>query len=142
MARRSLRIRQRAAALGSLSLQGTKISATVGFNDTRNSDERTEEEKERPLKRTKKNFQHSVESSTKTKGVPKQFRRIRGKFGLLERLTKDVPLEIVLEVRNNIAAAGELCRQLTLMYFCRFFVISIRTSFSVWLKQSNSFEAS
>ncbi|KAJ3812404.1 hypothetical protein F5876DRAFT_63995 [Lentinula aff. lateritia] len=99
MARRSLRIRQRAAALGDLSLQNAIISAPVGLNNTRNGDERTqEEEKVRPLKRTKKNIQHPVESSKKTKGVPKQFKRIRGKSGLLERLTKDVPLEVILEI--------------------------------------------
>ncbi|GAW01361.1 hypothetical protein F5879DRAFT_1066169 [Lentinula edodes] len=130
MARRSLRIRQRADALGDLSLQGAKISAHVGFNDTRNSDERTEEEKERPLKRTKKNFQHSVESSAKAKGVPKQFRRIRGKFGLLERLTKDVPLEIVLEIFCYLNP-HELLRLAQTVKFIRS-ILMCKSSASIW----------
>ncbi|KAJ3825576.1 hypothetical protein F5880DRAFT_1700706 [Lentinula raphanica] len=61
----------------------------------------------RKRKRTKRAA--STESSTlspsdaqpprnKKQRVPKQFRKVRGKFGLLERLAKDMPVEVILEV--------------------------------------------
>lgn len=38
------------------------------------------------------------QSSQKKQRVPEQFRKVRGKLGLLQRLAKDVPLDVILEV--------------------------------------------
>jgi hypothetical protein len=46
------------------------------------------------------------EPKASRKRMPEQFRRVRGKLGLLQRLTKDVPLEIILEVHvDNLCSA-------------------------------------
>lgn len=34
----------------------------------------------------------------KKKRMPEQFRKVRGKLGMLERLAKDVPLDVIFEV--------------------------------------------
>lgn len=39
-------------------------------------------------------------STKKKQRMPKQFRKVRGKLGLLERLAKDVPLDVIFEVRS------------------------------------------
>ncbi|KAF5362773.1 hypothetical protein D9757_011008 [Collybiopsis confluens] len=61
------------------------------------------EEVERPRKRVKKSSQPNAtetESSLK-KGrgrIPEEFRKERGRTGLLETLAKDVPLDGILEI--------------------------------------------
>lgn len=39
-------------------------------------------------------------SSTKRQRMPEQFRKVRGRLGLLEKLAKEVPLDVILEVIN------------------------------------------
>lgn len=44
-------------------------------------------------------------SSTKRQRMPEQFRKVRGRLGLLEKLAKEVPLDVILEVidhRHNL----------------------------------------
>ncbi|KAE9394993.1 hypothetical protein BT96DRAFT_862210 [Gymnopus androsaceus JB14] len=40
----------------------------------------------------------SAESKKKKQRIPEQFRKVRGKLGMLERLAKDVPLDVVIEI--------------------------------------------
>jgi len=40
----------------------------------------------------------STESRKKKQRIPAQFRKVRGKLGMLERLAKDVPLDVVIEI--------------------------------------------
>ncbi|KAJ3805165.1 hypothetical protein F5876DRAFT_82097 [Lentinula aff. lateritia] len=42
--------------------------------------------------------QQSSGSSTKRQRMPEQFRKVRGRLGLLEKLAKDVPLDVILEI--------------------------------------------
>ncbi|KAF8828886.1 hypothetical protein HHX47_DHR3001166 [Lentinula edodes] len=41
--------------------------------------------------------------------VPKRFKLVRGKFAILERLVRDVPLEIIIEARITMKLSMILC---------------------------------
>ena len=45
-----------------------------------------------------KNTQKRANKKRKKSKMPAEFRRVRGKYGLLERLAKNVPLELMFEV--------------------------------------------
>ncbi|KAF5378386.1 hypothetical protein D9757_010860 [Collybiopsis confluens] len=58
-----------------------------------------EEEDKRPRKRVKRTKSPAKRSARKGKSkIPEQFRKVRGKTGLLEKLAKDVPLDVILEI--------------------------------------------
>ncbi|KAF9068968.1 hypothetical protein BDP27DRAFT_1326210 [Rhodocollybia butyracea] len=71
---------------------------------TRQSELEDEDEKKPARKRARARSVQNVEDDggdepqASRKRMPEQFRRVRGKLGLLQRLTKDVPLEIILEI--------------------------------------------
>ncbi|KIK62817.1 hypothetical protein GYMLUDRAFT_41699 [Collybiopsis luxurians FD-317 M1] len=54
-----------------------------------------------------KNIQKRANKKRKMPKMPAEFRRVRGKYGLLERLAKDVPLELMFEVFSYLDA-GDL----------------------------------
>ncbi|KAF5381222.1 hypothetical protein D9757_007847 [Collybiopsis confluens] len=59
----------------------------------------------RPRKRAKRN--HGVAKNTHR--IPQQHRKVKGKLGLLERLAKDMPLDIIFEVFGHLDP-GDLLR--------------------------------
>ncbi|KIK59139.1 hypothetical protein GYMLUDRAFT_683468 [Collybiopsis luxurians FD-317 M1] len=72
-----------------------------------NDDGKGENEEERPRKKAKRGTRskgsstdgdYRAASSSKKRRIPEQFRKVRGRLGLLERLAKDVPLEVILEI--------------------------------------------
>ncbi|KAF5378403.1 hypothetical protein D9757_010855 [Collybiopsis confluens] len=70
------------------------------------SEEGSLEEEEPPRKRAKRSHKSKyvgTESSAKNrKGkIPEQFRKVRGRTGLLEKLAKDVPLDVILEASTS-----------------------------------------
>ncbi|KAE9410789.1 hypothetical protein BT96DRAFT_969103 [Gymnopus androsaceus JB14] len=66
------------------------------------SDEDEEEVRPKARKRTKKSQSEqpgpSNSVSKRKNKMPEQFKKVRGKFGLLQRLAKDVPLDVIFEV--------------------------------------------
>ncbi|KIK59089.1 hypothetical protein GYMLUDRAFT_44820 [Collybiopsis luxurians FD-317 M1] len=109
MARRSLRIQEKAKTSTDLQMQDlseTEISNAVG-SEFEEDDLKEEDEDERPRKRAKKDTRskrssvdedYRVSSSSKKRRMPEQFRKVKGKLGLLEKLAKDVPLDVILEI--------------------------------------------
>ncbi|KAJ3751301.1 hypothetical protein DFH05DRAFT_1470822 [Lentinula detonsa] len=94
MARRSARLQVKEAVNTSNSPQN--VTATQSLEHGEQDDE---EQEERPRKRAKRISAESSGKKAKKKGIAsKQLRRVRGKLGLLERLAKDAPMEVILEV--------------------------------------------
>ncbi|KAJ3965796.1 hypothetical protein EV361DRAFT_937667 [Lentinula raphanica] len=103
------------AASGSNSAAGSKRTRD-DEDDNESQDEDHEEEDDeddddddapkRKRKRSKKTAKASAPSitggplprTTRKKRIPDQFRGVRGKLGLLEKLVKDMPLDVILEI--------------------------------------------
>ncbi|KAF5388905.1 hypothetical protein D9757_005072 [Collybiopsis confluens] len=102
MSRRSLRISEKGStsstsplltppqaegAKGNQPLKGEETSQTASRKRSRpKRDDSSKQSLEKPLKKKQK-----------TK-MPKEFRHVRGKHGLLERLARDVPLDVMFEI--------------------------------------------
>lgn len=97
MARRSLRIKDKDSAKFDEQLAPSTSLKRPLDGETQESEEDEVEEEERSRKRAKK---ASAASKKQPKHrMPEQFRKVRGKRGLLERLAKDVPLDVIFEAR-------------------------------------------
>ncbi|KAE9405936.1 hypothetical protein BT96DRAFT_1015197 [Gymnopus androsaceus JB14] len=68
--------------------------------------------------------------ASKKKKIPQQFRKVKGKFGLLERLAKDAPVEIFLEVFTHLDP-GDLLRLARTSKNLRDMLMS-KSSESIW----------
>ncbi|KAJ3863348.1 hypothetical protein EV359DRAFT_82448 [Lentinula novae-zelandiae] len=90
MARRSARIQEKNAA------NDIQISFAEVGHEKREVEDQELSEDDRPRKRAKRPAEGSQKK--KKRAVPKPFRKVRGRLGLLERLVKDVPLEVSLEI--------------------------------------------
>lgn len=104
--RRSRRIQENKASQSQSTLVG-EISKEPTADDrihTRTVHDTTEKRdntKPATRKRANSNVQPSnTETSIKKKRqrMPEEFRKVRGKLGLLERLAKDMPLDVIFEV--------------------------------------------
>ncbi|KAF5362788.1 hypothetical protein D9757_011016 [Collybiopsis confluens] len=95
MRRRSQRLQQKIT--GSQKPSFTEISESESEDDT-------PVKREPPRKRVKRSIQSepvaTTISSTKKgkRRIPEQFRKVRGKTGMLEKLAKDVPLDVIFEI--------------------------------------------
>ncbi|KAE9396280.1 hypothetical protein BT96DRAFT_116628 [Gymnopus androsaceus JB14] len=113
MTRQSLRIKEKQAPSVDSEMQDVTASSRNNPNTDRKharDDEYQEEleveelEEERSRKRARKlgsdgNDQSAEISPKKTKQrMPEQFRKVRGRLGMLERLAKDVPLDVIFEI--------------------------------------------
>ncbi|KAF9060710.1 hypothetical protein BDP27DRAFT_1236376 [Rhodocollybia butyracea] len=75
----------------------------------------------------------TAESSATKKGknrMPEQFRNVRGRLGLLERLAKDVPLDVILEIFCYLEP-GDLLRLARTTKDLRSILMS-KSSESIW----------
>ncbi|KAJ3920597.1 hypothetical protein F5877DRAFT_77017 [Lentinula edodes] len=121
MVRRSLRIQEKELApvqshdLGEVTVPRKRVT-----RDAEDSEDYAEDSDggvapiRRKRKRSKKaaNLKSKVESSSKDEGVPaartkkqnmpEQFKKVRGKLGLLERVTKDVPMDVIFEIFGHL----------------------------------------
>ncbi|KAE9406160.1 hypothetical protein BT96DRAFT_284215 [Gymnopus androsaceus JB14] len=107
MTRQSHRIKERRGSSGDcdmLTVSSTSTSSNGALNEPDNNFEAEEHEEARPRKRAKKSSSNeeyqSTGSSTKKmkRRMPENFRKVRGKLGMLERLAKDVPLDVIFEI--------------------------------------------
>lgn len=122
MSRRSLRIQEKTVASKGANAISKNSSATATKAGRKRVKEppsegvagREQEKGRPPRKRARKNTSNTAQplsdvedeedededatSTKKKQRMPKQFRKVRGKLGLLERLAKDVPLDVIFEV--------------------------------------------
>ncbi|KAJ3852827.1 hypothetical protein EV368DRAFT_82141 [Lentinula lateritia] len=122
MSRRSLRIQEKTVASTGANAISKNSSATATKAGRKRVEEppsegvagREEEKGRPPRKRARKNPSNAAQplsdvedeegededaaSTKKKQRMPKQFRKVRGKLGLLERLAKDVPLDVIFEI--------------------------------------------
>ncbi|KAE9396281.1 hypothetical protein BT96DRAFT_996887 [Gymnopus androsaceus JB14] len=113
MTRHSLRIKEKQAPSADSDMQDVTASSSNNHNADRKharDDEYHEEledeelEEERSRKRARKSGSRGKDQSAefspkKTKQrMPAQFRKVRGRLGMLERLAKDVPLDVIFEI--------------------------------------------
>ncbi|KAJ4476545.1 hypothetical protein C8R41DRAFT_983357 [Lentinula lateritia] len=96
MARRSARIQEKNAANLSHDANDIQISFAEVGHEKREVEDQELSEDDRPRKRAKRPEEGNQKK--KKRAVPKSFRKVRGRLGLLERLVKDVPLEVSLEI--------------------------------------------
>lgn len=144
MTRQSLRIKQKAAADNSpMSNSTASTSETIDSGRKRAHDDYQEEDGPDARKRLRKsnssNNDEAAESSTKKmkQRMPEEFRKVRGKLGILERLAKDVPLDIIFEVGAKVQTGSN--------YFepgSRSYATSIRVISFVSLVHPKTFESS
>ncbi|KIK59136.1 hypothetical protein GYMLUDRAFT_44891 [Collybiopsis luxurians FD-317 M1] len=85
----------------------TDAQGVLVRNPADTDDEPQNDHEERPRKRAKRTTRSKgsltdednlVASNSKRQRIPEQFRKVRGKLGLLERLAKDMPLDVILEI--------------------------------------------
>ncbi|KIK59276.1 hypothetical protein GYMLUDRAFT_675937 [Collybiopsis luxurians FD-317 M1] len=86
------------------------------------------ETRHRPRKRMKKSDTQS--GSKKNQRMPAQFRKVRGKLGLLERLAKDIPLDVIFEIFCHLDP-GDLLRLSRTSKNLREILLS-KSSQSIW----------
>ncbi|KIK59027.1 hypothetical protein GYMLUDRAFT_245475 [Collybiopsis luxurians FD-317 M1] len=126
MARRSRRIQEKekiASSAGEASSRGLKRY--------REEDDEEEEEDDRRRRQADAHKDRSVvKRGNKRQRMPEQFRKVRGKRGLLERLAKDVPLDVILEIFAYLDP-GDLLRLARTSKDLRGILMS-KTSESIW----------
>lgn len=112
MPRHSLRIKEKQTALDNSRAQDATVSANASHKRAQDdSYEDSLKDEERSRKRVRNRSRSagtkttsndlSVESDTKKKKqqrIPEHFRKVQGKLGMLARLAKDVPLDVMFEV--------------------------------------------
>ncbi|KIK59162.1 hypothetical protein GYMLUDRAFT_245584 [Collybiopsis luxurians FD-317 M1] len=142
MTRRSQRFKEKADASTGTKMEDVFISDVADTNgESKNSNWKDEDKEEHPRKRAKRSnrlnessseadYQASAGSSSKKKRVPELLQRVRGKFGLLERLVKDTPLDIVLEIFCHLDPGDLLCLARTTKDFRRF--LMSKSSEGIW----------
>ncbi|KIK59138.1 hypothetical protein GYMLUDRAFT_44894 [Collybiopsis luxurians FD-317 M1] len=134
MPRRSQRIRGKVATYTDAQDEVSNTADADGEFQNDNGDE-----EERPRKRAKRSSRskgtsndedYHAASSSKKQRIPEQFRKVRGRLGLLERLAKDMPLEVILEIFCYLDP-GDLLRLARTTKDLRGILMS-RSSESVW----------
>ncbi|KIK59141.1 hypothetical protein GYMLUDRAFT_683655 [Collybiopsis luxurians FD-317 M1] len=108
MARCSQRIKEKATVY--TDIQDVVVSDAADADSDSQDDDQKEDKAEPPRKRARKSNRsdgsfvddYYVASSSKRQRIPEQFRKVRGKLGHLERLAKDVPLDVILEVSFSV----------------------------------------
>ncbi|KIK63480.1 hypothetical protein GYMLUDRAFT_57670 [Collybiopsis luxurians FD-317 M1] len=110
MARRSQRIQEKNSVPNKPPVNATKLNSSRKRTRSKEDDISEAEVQQIPRKRAKKSSpkaasleddapsEDDVAVAEKKRRVPEQYRKVRGKFALLERLVQDVPLEVILEV--------------------------------------------
>ncbi|KAF5364868.1 hypothetical protein D9757_013041 [Collybiopsis confluens] len=108
MARRSLRIQEQlttAKALISDVLEPPatrkRAKVTKTENDSKPPESRKRTRKNLPKKTVEDEedeYSDDMAPATKRRRVPEEYRKVRGRFGLLQKLVQDVPLEVILEI--------------------------------------------
>ncbi|KAE9399355.1 hypothetical protein BT96DRAFT_1019525 [Gymnopus androsaceus JB14] len=111
MTRQSLRIKENQVSSVDSDIHDATASSRNSTNagrkraqddEHREEDEKLEEEHSRKRVRKSDSDENnqSVESSAKKtkQRMPEQFRKVRGRLGMLERLAKDVPLDVIFEI--------------------------------------------
>ncbi|KAE9398313.1 hypothetical protein BT96DRAFT_34629 [Gymnopus androsaceus JB14] len=92
--RRSLRIQEKKFIPETQDAHRTPQDSTEG--DLEEYEEEKHETK--PSRKRAKTNHSKANTSTKKGRIPAQFRKVRGKLGLLERLAKDMPLDVIFEI--------------------------------------------
>ncbi|KAJ3888823.1 hypothetical protein GG344DRAFT_67631 [Lentinula edodes] len=131
MARRSARIQAQTRANTSSELQDSNAAQPLlAFQDEEQNIEEQEDhiEDERPRKRAR-NYPEGPRKK-KRRGVSKLSRKVRGRLGLLERLSKDIPLDVILEIFCYLEPR-DLLRLARTSLDLRHILMS-RTSESIW----------
>ncbi|KAJ3913704.1 hypothetical protein F5877DRAFT_83533 [Lentinula edodes] len=132
MARRSARIQAQTRANTSSELQDSNAAQPLlAFQDEEQNIEDQEDliEDERPRKRARSNPE-GPRKKKKRRGVTKLSRKVRGRLGLLERLSKDIPLDVILEIFCYLEPR-DLLRLARTSLDLRHILMS-RTSESIW----------
>lgn len=139
MVRRSLRIQEKELApvqshdLGEVTVPRKRVT-----KDAEDSEDYAEDSdggevalirKKRKRSKNAANPKSNAESSnkderrpaarTKKQNMPAQFKKVRGKLGLLERVTKDVPMDVIIEVHKIFCAVA--CATLILSHVFQIF---------------------
>ncbi|KAE9390256.1 hypothetical protein BT96DRAFT_926005 [Gymnopus androsaceus JB14] len=149
MARYSLRIKEKQTSGESSMQDGGEISSVGEASIAQDDDYEGEEPDElaegpsrkRARKSSKKTHSksHSNEDDPsaefspkkkKKKRMPEQFRKVRGKLGMLERLAKDVPLDVIFEIFSYLDPS-DLLRLARTSNDLRGILMS-KTSESIW----------
>ncbi|KAF9062733.1 hypothetical protein BDP27DRAFT_1427637 [Rhodocollybia butyracea] len=111
---------------------------------TRQSEVEDEDQKKPARKRVRVRSVQNAEDDdddepqASRKRMPEEFRRVRGKLGLLQRLTKDVPLEIILEIFCHLGP-GDLLHLARTSKDLRGILMSKTTEF-VWREARKNIE--
>ncbi|KAF9071226.1 hypothetical protein BDP27DRAFT_1322562 [Rhodocollybia butyracea] len=141
MLRRSLRIKEKPAISAAMQ-ESTEAMATDSRKRQRTKDreessndewdDEDEDEDEHPAKRARQGSKKSTKYNSKSKRqrMPEEFRKVRGKLGLLERLVKDVPLEVIFEIFCYLEP-GDLLRLARTSRDLRCILMG-KTSESIW----------
>ncbi|KAF9065329.1 hypothetical protein BDP27DRAFT_1450236 [Rhodocollybia butyracea] len=140
--RRSLRLREK-SVIPAVLQELTEATTTDGPKRLREKASKEDndewhdgdeyEEDERPAKRARqgtKNSKTRSKTRSKRQRMPEQFRKVRGKLGLLARLVKDIPLEVIFEVFCYLEP-GDLLRLARTSRDLRGILMS-KTSESIW----------
>ncbi|KAJ4476547.1 hypothetical protein C8R41DRAFT_773579 [Lentinula lateritia] len=132
MARRSARIQARIRVNNSSESQNLNAAQPLlAFQDEEQNIEDQEDliEDERPRKRARSNPE-GPSRKKKKRGASKSSSKVRGRLGLLERLTKDIPLDVILEIFCYLEPR-DLLRLARTSRDLRHILMS-RTSESIW----------
>ncbi|KAE9405949.1 hypothetical protein BT96DRAFT_1015209 [Gymnopus androsaceus JB14] len=126
MARTSLRIQDEN--------NQSAVSANIDGLNSVNRKRTTREEEPGDLSSSEENEDQAAKpdkpASKKKKKMPQQFRKVKGRFGLLERLAKDAPVEIFLEIFTHLDP-GDLLRLARTSKELRNMLMS-KSSESIW----------
>lgn len=107
MTRRSLRLRDKPTEDSETQTLSSEIQilSTEDCKHPRNEEQAVEEESNGRVRKKARNSTSDEGEQTKSssavskrKKMPQEFKKVRGKFGLLEKLAKDAPLDIFFEV--------------------------------------------
>ncbi|KAJ3930585.1 MAG: hypothetical protein NXY57DRAFT_1085281 [Lentinula lateritia] len=132
MARRSARIQARIRVNNSSESQNLNAAQPLlAFQDEEQNIEDQEDliEDERPRKRARSNPE-GPSRKKKKRGASKSSSKVRGRLGLLERLAKDIPLDVILEIFCYLEPR-DLLRLARTSRDLRHILMS-RTSESIW----------
>ncbi|KIK57119.1 hypothetical protein GYMLUDRAFT_229820 [Collybiopsis luxurians FD-317 M1] len=132
MSRRSLRLSQRKSTSGNISIQGEEDAGSSPTDNGNSQGDRVECNKRTEVSRPRKRIRASstTVSRRKRSRMPEQFKKIRVRFALLERLTRDVPLDVVFEIFCYLDP-GDLLRLARTSKDLRDILMS-KTSITIW----------
>ncbi|KAE9393654.1 hypothetical protein BT96DRAFT_214610 [Gymnopus androsaceus JB14] len=133
--RRSLRLRDKSKDIQSASAgpstEDRKRRRSEELDDAEEEPSRTSVKKKAKKSRSDEDEEPAaVALSKEKKKMPREFRKVRGKFGLLEKLAKDAPLDIFFEIFMHLDP-GDLLRLARTSKNLRNVLMS-KSSESVW----------